>query len=68
MKNELVSLIEEMELEEKLYKKKDRAKEIKYLIYLKSELIRQTKKEIKDLHKELNKLEKEKTFDRKRRC
>jgi hypothetical protein len=31
---------------------KDREKEIKYLIYLKSELIRQTKKEIKELQKE----------------
>ena len=27
---------------------KDKEKEIKYLIYLKSELIKQTKKEIKD--------------------
>ena len=31
---------------------KDRVKEIDYLIYLKSELIKQTKKEIKALHQE----------------
>jgi hypothetical protein len=33
---------------------KSREKEIKYLIYLKSELIRQTKKEIKQLQQEIN--------------
>lgn len=33
---------------------KDRTKEIKYLIYLKSELIKETKKEIKNLHQELD--------------
>lgn len=33
---------------------KDRIKEIKYLIYLKGELIKSTKKEIKDLHYELD--------------
>lgn len=43
---------------------KDRLKEIKYLIYLKSELIKQTRREIKELHQEAemiigyNKLEK----------
>lgn len=37
---------------------KDREKEIKYLIYLKSEIINQNKKEIKKLHKELNVLKK----------
>ena len=31
---------------------KDREKEIKYLIYLKSELIKKTKKEIKELQQE----------------
>lgn len=67
MKHELVSLIEEMELEETLYKKKDPIKEIKYLIYLKSELIRQTKKEIKQLHKEIDTLNKEKTKKNKSR-
>ena len=39
---------------------KDREKEIKYLIYLKSELIRQTKKEIKNLHRELDEVQKTK--------
>ena len=33
---------------------KDRLKEIKYLIYLKSELIKQCRKEIKELHQEAN--------------
>lgn len=35
---------------------KDREKEIKYLLYLKAELIRQTKKEIKNLHNELEEI------------
>ena len=35
---------------------KDREKEIRYLLYLKSELIRNTKKEIKELHQELDTL------------
>lgn len=48
---------------------KDRLKEIKYLIYLKSELIKQTKKEIKELQQEANmiigykKLEKRKKYE-----
>jgi hypothetical protein len=33
---------------------KDRLKDIRYLIYLKSELIKQTKKEIKELQQEAN--------------
>ena len=33
---------------------KDREKEIKFLIYLKSQMIRQAKKEIKELHKQLD--------------
>jgi len=33
---------------------KDREKQIKELIYLKSELIKQAKKEIKELHQELD--------------
>lgn len=32
---------------------KDREKEIKHLLYLKRELIKQTKREMKDLHMEL---------------
>lgn len=35
---------------------KDREKEIKYLIYLKNEIIKQEKKEIKQLRNELNEL------------
>lgn len=35
---------------------RDREKEIKYLMYLKSELIKQTKKELAELREELNSL------------
>lgn len=45
---------------------KDREKEIKYLIYLKSQLIKQTKKEIKNLHNELDEIGKNKKLMRKR--
>lgn len=44
---------------------KDREKEIKYLIYLKSQLIKQTKKEIKNLHNELDGLYKTKNLKKK---
>lgn len=46
---------------------KDKEKEIKYLMYLKSELIRQTKKELKDLRYELDQLNHQKTLNRVRR-
>jgi len=46
--------------------KNDREKEIKYLMYLKSELIKETKKELKGLRSELDSLNKEKTLTRKR--
>ena len=39
---------------------KDREKEIKYLMYLKSQLIKETKKEVKELQQELNKINGEK--------
>lgn len=45
---------------------KDREKEIKYLLYFKSEQIRQIKKEMHDLKVELEELNKEKTMTRKR--
>lgn len=45
---------------------KDREKEIKYLIYLKSQLIKQAKKEIKNLHNELNNLYKTKNLKKKK--
>ena len=44
---------------------KDKEKKIKHLIYLKSELIKQTKKEIKTLHQELNQINGQKTLRRK---
>lgn len=46
--------------------KNDREKEIKYLMYLKNELIRETKKELKDLRNELDTLNNQKTLRRKR--
>lgn len=50
---------------------KDRLKEIKYLIYAKSEIIKQTKREIKELQQESDmimgykKLEQEKVYRKK---
>lgn len=43
---------------------KDKAKEIKYLIYLKSIAIKQMKKELKELSNELKQIEAEKTLKR----
>ena len=45
---------------------KDREKEIKYLMYVKSELIRETRRELRDLKYELESLNKQKTLNRKR--
>lgn len=64
-KEELRNILDDMMLEEALYKKKDRVKEIKYLIYLKGQLIKQTKKEIKNLHNELDGLHKTKNLKKK---
>ena len=49
--------------------KKDREKEIRYLMYIKSEIIKENKKEIKELRNELNSINKQKQLkkDRKRR-
>lgn len=44
---------------------KDREKEIKYLIYLKSELIKQTKKEIKELQIERQQIQGYKVLEKK---
>lgn len=46
---------------------KDREKEIEYLIYLKSELIKQTKKEIKQLQQEKNMINGYKKLERTKR-
>lgn len=46
---------------------KDREKEIEYLLYLKSELIKQTRKEIKQLRIELNTINGYKKLERKKR-
>lgn len=46
--------------------KKEREKEIKYLLYLKSELIRKTKREMHSLKMELEELNKQKTMRRKK--
>ncbi len=45
---------------------KNREQEIKYLIYLKSQLIKETKKEIKDLHNELDTIQGTKRLEKKR--
>ena len=44
---------------------KDREKEIKYLMYLKSQLIKENKKELKQLREELIKLNKSKTLSKR---
>lgn len=46
---------------------KDREKEIKYLIFLKSQLIKETKKDIKELHKELDTINGYKRLEKKKR-
>ena len=46
---------------------KDREKEIQHLIYLKSELIKRTKKEIKILQEERLSIEGQKRLEKKRR-
>lgn len=46
---------------------KDREKEIKYLIYLKNEIIKQEKKELKQLRAELESINQEKTLKRTRK-
>ena len=45
---------------------KDRVKEIQNLIYLKSELIKQTKKEIKELQQEKQTIEGTKRLEKKK--
>lgn len=45
---------------------KDREKEIKYLMYLKNEIIKQEKKELKQLRAELEELNRQKTLKRTR--
>ena len=45
---------------------KDREKEIKRLMYIKNELIKQTKKEIKELRTELNQINGYKVLEKKR--
>lgn len=46
---------------------KDREKEIRHLLYLKAELIRQTKKEMKKLHTELEDIQGQKRLTRKKK-
>jgi hypothetical protein len=45
---------------------KDRIKEINYLIFLKSQLIKETKKEIKELQQERQTIEGEKRLKKRR--
>lgn len=46
---------------------KDREKELKYLIYLKSELIKQTKKEIKQMQEEIDMLNGYKRLEKRKK-
>jgi hypothetical protein len=46
---------------------KDREKELKYLIYLKSELIKQTKKEIKQMQEEIDTLNGYKRLEKRKK-
>lgn len=46
---------------------RDREKEIKYLMYLKSQLIKQTKKELAELREELNSLGNDRSNERRER-
>ena len=46
---------------------KDREKEIRYLLYLKNELIKQTKKEIKNLQQERDMIQGYKRLEKKRK-
>ena len=66
-KDMMRNLLDDMVLEETFYKKKDRIKEIKYLIFLKSEMISILKKDIKNLHMELQSNQKSKTYEGKRK-
>lgn len=66
-KDMMRNLLDDMILEETFYKNKDRVKEIKYLIFLKSEMISILKKDIKNLHMELQSNQKSKTYERKRK-
>lgn len=45
---------------------KDREKEIKYLLYLKQEIIKSTRKEVKELRDELNQINGYKKLERKK--
>lgn len=46
---------------------KDREKEIKYLIYLKNQLIKETKKEIKELQQEIDTINGQKRLEKKKK-
>lgn len=46
---------------------KDREKEIKYLLYLKQEIIKSTRKEVKELRDELNQINGEKRLLKEKR-
>lgn len=46
---------------------RDREKELKYLIYLKSELLKQTKKELQSYRRELDQLGNNKTYVKRRK-
>lgn len=47
---------------------KDREKELRYLIYLRNELIKQCKKDIKKYQEEINMLNGYKRLEKKKKC
>lgn len=47
---------------------KDREKELRYLIYVKSQLIKQCKKEIKTYQEEINMINGYKRLEKKKKC
>ena len=46
---------------------KDREKELRYLLYLKEQLLKDTRKEIKEIHNELNMINGYKKLERKKK-
>lgn len=46
---------------------KDREKELRYLLYLKEQILKDTRKEIKEIHQELNMINGYKKLERKKK-
>jgi len=46
---------------------KDREKELRYLLYIKEQILKDTRKEIKEIHQELNMINGYKKLERKKK-